>query len=91
LTVAVREAGRKWGVVTVIVDVKEDLSKDGIDGKTVVKVSPKEHEECTWVTEEQVRSGKDKDGKRMEYLSEAVWRIVMEGFRLRKEIDATVP
>lgn len=88
LTVAILETGKTWGIVTVIVDVEENLSEDGIDGKAVVKVSPQEHEEWTWVTEEQVLTGKDKDGRRMEYTSEGVWKTVLEGFRLKKGMDA---
>lgn len=86
--VLIWEAGKRWGIITVIVDVEENVSDDGVDGKTVVKISPEEHNEWAWVTEEEVRNGRDKDRKRMEYTSEAVWRTVLEGFRIKRNMNA---
>ncbi|CAO2649983.1 Nn.00g012750.m01.CDS01 [Neocucurbitaria sp. VM-36] len=91
LMVSFQESGKRWGVLTVIVDVEEDLCEMDQHGGSVIKVDPEEHEEWIWMTEEQVRSGKDKIGRTIEYTSEAVWRTVLEGFRIREMIEASLP
>lgn len=73
--------GQRWHVLTVIVDVQEDLNGDGVDGKSIVRLRPEEHEAWMWVTEEQVRRGIDADGRVVEFVSETARRVVLEGFR----------
>lgn len=89
-TIMLYDQGNRWGVVTVMVDVEEKLSDDGIDGKNIVKLSSQEHEEWVWVTESQVRKGIDKDGRKLEFTSKAVWQTVLEGFRIKREVNAAL-
>lgn len=90
-TVTFSEGGRRWGKVTLLVDVAEDVSRGagrGVLGdEDAVRVAAEEHGEWAWVTEGEVRRGRDAGGRAMEYTSEGVWRTVLEGFRLRREMD----
>lgn len=65
-----------WGKLTVWMDV---------DSCETVTVCDDEHGEFAWVTEEEARMGKFKDGRDLEFTSEGVRRNVLEGFRLVRE------
>lgn len=73
------ETGQTWGKVTLVVDVYEDL-EHGKDEDSV-RVRDGEHDRWAWATEEEVRSGRWKGGEEIGFVSEGVWRTVLEGFR----------
>lgn len=79
-TVSFLETGQTWGKVTVVVDVHEDLDDDAS-----VKVRDGEHDRWAWATEEEVKGGRWMDGEEIGFVSEGVWRTVLEGFRLYAE------
>lgn len=78
-TVTFLETGDTWGKVTLVVDVHEDL-EDGKDTESV-RVRDGEHDRWAWATEEEVRMGKWKGGEEIGFVSEGVWRTVLQGFR----------
>ncbi|KAI0442767.1 hypothetical protein F4803DRAFT_517883 [Xylaria telfairii] len=75
-----RVSGLIWAVVTFIADVEDEQAE--------VVLQDDEHVEWAWVTELEVEDGEfgGEPGKKLDFVSEAMRMIVLEGFRLRKEI-----
>lgn len=46
-----------------------------------------QHREWMWATDNQVRRRIDQNDKTMEFVREAEWRIGLEGFQLKAEIN----
>lgn len=74
LVVSFMETGNRWGKATVLAEVVDDAA---------IKTVPNEHDEWRWVSEEQARDCVFEDGRRIEWVSDAVRRTVLEAFRLR--------
>lgn len=55
--------GERWHVLTVTVNVGEDMGGSEAERKGLVKLRPDEHEEWIWVTEEQVKARTDAEGR----------------------------
>lgn len=66
----------RWGKLTVWVEVE---SWEG------VRIDPEEHEDWAWVSEEEARRERFRDGREFEFVSDGVKRSVLEGFRLFNE------
>ncbi|CAM1509931.1 Fc.00g002660.m01.CDS01 [Cosmosporella sp. VM-42] len=50
-----------------------------------VEIRPDEHQEWAWVSEEEARAERLRDGRVLEFTSDGVRRSVLDGFRLWKE------
>ncbi|EFY84202.1 NUDIX domain protein [Metarhizium acridum CQMa 102] len=70
----------RWGKVTVVVDVDEDLGDGG-----VVRLDEREHDRWAWATQAEVEAGRWADGEDIGFVSEGSWRSILEGFRLYGE------
>ena len=81
VTVTFLESGSIWGKSTVIIEV---------ESTNEIKVTPEEHSDWAWVSEQDVRRGwtEGDDGKRrrLGFVSEAVIRTLLDAFRRRKEM-----
>ncbi|KHN97601.1 NUDIX domain protein [Metarhizium album ARSEF 1941] len=76
-----RGEGRlRWGKVTVVVDVHEDL-----DGGGVVRLDEREHDRWAWATRAEVEAGRWADGEEIGFVSEGGRRSILEGFRVYEE------
>ncbi|OAA64018.1 NUDIX domain protein [Cordyceps fumosorosea ARSEF 2679] len=79
LTVTFVETGNLWAKLTVLVRVRSTEE---------VRLTPEEHEEAAWVTEEQVRRAElppaegEAEGRRMDFVSDGVRRSILDGFRV---------
>ncbi|KAI9148807.1 hypothetical protein HJFPF1_10849 [Paramyrothecium foliicola] len=75
-----RVGGLTWAVVTFIADVEI--------GNTEVVLRPDEHIAWAWVTEDEARNGlfRGGAGRRLDFVSEAMRLLVLEGFRRRKDM-----
>ena len=83
--------GERWHVLTGIGDVEEDLSGDGKVHEEVVMLRAEEHVEWMWATRKQVHSRAIIEGMGLEFVSDAAWRVIMEGFRLRANLGGCPP
>ncbi|KID87404.1 NUDIX domain protein [Metarhizium guizhouense ARSEF 977] len=70
----------RWGKVTVVVDVDEDLG----DG-SVVRLDEREHDRWAWATRAEVEAGRWADGEEIGFVTEGSWKSILEGFRLYAE------
>lgn len=71
-----RRSGRTWGIATFLVECTERN----------VTLNSEEHEEFIWATENEVTSARFLNGARIVFVSQEMRRIVLEGFRLAKEL-----
>ena len=65
-----------WGKLTVWVEVEAWKG---------VRIRDDEHAEWAWVSEEEARAERFKDGRSIDFVSDGVKRSVLEGYRLFKE------
>jgi hypothetical protein len=66
---------------------EEGLNVAESHGKEAMKSRLEEHRQWMWATDDQVRTRINPRGKTIEFVSEAAWRIVLEGLRLKAETD----
>lgn len=73
--------GKTWGKLTVMVES---------DGQNV-RLDPQEHDRFLWLTEDEVFYEVCSQGEKesIMFVSEGVRRTILEGFRLKYEIDST--
>ncbi|TQW00177.1 NUDIX domain-containing protein [Cordyceps javanica] len=82
LTVTFVETGNLWAKLTVLATVR------GGGGADEVRLTPEEHGEAAWVTEEEVRRAElpPREGetgrRRMDFVSDGVRRSILDGFRV---------
>ncbi|XWW93352.1 hypothetical protein V2A60_001285 [Cordyceps javanica] len=87
LTVTFVETGNLWAKLTVLATVHGG-------GADEVRLTPEEHGEAAWVTEEEVRRAElpPREGetvrRRMDFVSDGVRRSILDGFRVYAEIMA---
>lgn len=86
-TVSFMETGQVWGKVTVVVDVAEDLETDE-KAEAGIKLCETEHDAFAWVTEEEVKSARWKDGGDIGFVSAGVWSTLLGAFTLHRERGA---
>ncbi|CAH0057447.1 unnamed protein product [Clonostachys solani] len=74
-----RVSGLTWAIVTFIADIE--------DNHGAVTLRPDEHLAWAWVSEDEVKEGRFRHGtgQNLEFVSEAMRMIVLEGFRVKKE------
>ncbi|KAF4979057.1 hypothetical protein FZEAL_4667 [Fusarium zealandicum] len=70
------DGGEVWGKMTAWVDV---------ESCDVVRICDDEHCEFAWVTEQETRDTRFKDGRDLDFVSDGVRRTVLEGFRLWRD------
>ncbi|KAF2971197.1 hypothetical protein GQX73_g2403 [Xylaria multiplex] len=75
-----RVAGLTWAIVAFLTEVEDELSE--------IVLREDEHVDWAWLTENEVETGffRDRPGKSLDMVSEAMKIMVLEGFRLMKEI-----
>ncbi|KAK1837557.1 hypothetical protein CCHR01_19822 [Colletotrichum chrysophilum] len=71
--------GLVWAIVTFIVEVKDPMAS--------ILLRAEEHVDWAWVTESEVKQAKffGRSNEELEFVTEAMRRIILEGFRLRRE------
>ena len=80
--------GERWHVLSVTVNVQKEFLGDEA-GEALIKLRPEEHGESMWATEKRVGNGTTAEGRRLEFVSKAAWRVIMVGFKLRAKLDSS--